>query len=246
MADVFENFRKTCLKHYNLDPAHYYTSPGLAWDACLKETGQELELLHDYDMLMMFEKGIRGGISHISKRYAEANNKYMKNYDPDEPSTYIQYLDANNLYGWAMSQLLPTHGFKWMRDLTKETVMDILEKANHSMINPRTKKGYIFEVDLEYPPNLWSLHNDYPLAPEKMIVNGVEKLICHFKPRKNYVVHYRNLRQYLEMGMRLTAVHRGLSFNQSSWMEPYIRKNTELRKTADNSFEKDFFKLMKT
>ena len=106
------------------------------------------------------------------------------------------------------------------------------------------RKGYIFEVDLEYPPHLWETHNDYPLAPEKMIVNGVEKLICHFKPRKNYVVHYRNLRQYLEMGMRITAVHRGISFYQSSWMEPYIRKNTELRKTAANSFEKDFFKLM--
>ena len=102
----------------------------------------------------------------------------------------------------------------------------------------------IFEVDLEYPHKLWETHNDYPLAPEKMIVNGVEKLICHFKPRKNYVVHYRNLRPYLEMGMRITAVHRGISFYQSSWMEPYIRKNTELRKTAANSFEKDFFKLM--
>ena len=240
LADVFENFRKTCLKHYNLDPAHYYISPGLAWDACLKETGQELELLHDYDMLMMFEKGIRGGIFHITKRYAEANNKYMKDYDPDKPSNYIQYLDANNLYGWAMSQSLPTHGFSWMKDLTIDSVIDLLDKKR----NPEVKKGYIFEVDLEYPPNLWKSHNDYPLAPEKMIVNGVEKLICHFKPRKNYVVHHRNLRQYLEMGMRLTAVHRGISFYQSSWMEPYIRKNTELRKTATNSFEKDFFKLM--
>ena len=243
LSDVFENFRKTCLKHYKLDPAHYFTSPGLAWDACLKETGQELQLLHDYDMLMMFERGIRGGITHISKRYAEANNKYMKDYNPDEESSYIQYLDANNLYSWAMSQQLPTHGFKWMKDITKEKVMEILEKANHSMFN-RGKKGYIFEVDLEYPSNLWEDHNDYPLAPEKMIVNGVEKLISHFKLRKNYVVHYQNLRQYLEMGMRITAVHRGISFYQSSWMEPYIRKNTELRKTAANSFEKDFFKLM--
>ena len=243
LADVFENSRKTCLKHYKLDPAHYYTSPGLAWDACLKETGQELQLLNDYDMLMMIEKGIRCGITHMSKRYAEANNKYMKSYNPDEESTFIQYLDANNLYGWAMSQSLPTHGFKWMRNLTKETLMKILEKVNHSMSN-RGRKGYIFEVDLEYPSFLWEKHNDYPLAPEKLIVNGVEKLICHFKPRKNYVVHYRNLRQYLEMGMRITAVHRGISFYQRPWMEQYIRKNTELRKTAANSFEKDFFKLM--
>ena len=191
----------------------------------------------------MFEQGIRGGITHISKRYAEANNKYMKDYNPDNESTFIQYLDANNLYGWAMSQQLPTHGFKWMKDITEEKVMEILEKANHSMSN-LGRKGYIFEVDLEYPSKLWESHNDYPLAPEKMIVNGVEKLICHFKPRKNYVVHYRNLRQYLEMGMKITAVHRGISFYQSSWMEPYIRKNTELRKTAANNFEKDFFKLM--
>ena len=184
------------MKHYNLDPAHYYTSPGLAWDACLKETGQELQLLHDYDMLMMFERGIRGGISHTSKRYAEANNKYMKDYNPGEESNYIQYLDANNLYGWAMTQSLPTHGFKWIRDLTKDKVMDILEKVNHSMSN-LGRKGYIFEVDLEYPKKLWAAHNDYPLAPEKMSVNGVEKLIFHFKPRKNYFVNYRNLRQIL-------------------------------------------------
>ena len=109
-----------------MDPAHYYTSPGLAWDACLKKTGQKLQLLNDYDMLMIFEKGIRGGITHISKRYAEANHKYMKDYNPSKPSTYIQYLDANNLYGWAMSQSLSTHGFKWMKNLTKETLMNIL------------------------------------------------------------------------------------------------------------------------
>ena len=244
LADVFENFRKTCLKHYNLDPAHYYTSPGLAWDACLKETAQELELLQDYDMLMMFEKGIRGGITHISKRYAEANNKYMKDFNPDKPSAFIQYLDANNLYGWAMSQSLPTHGFKWMKNLTKDKVLDILEKVNDNMKNPIKRKGYIFEVDLKYPKDLRESHNDYPLAPEKLKVNGVEKLISHFKRHKNYVIHYRNLRQCLEMGLKITKVHRGISFNQSPWMEPYIRKNTELRKTAANSFEKDFFKLM--
>ena len=243
LADVFENFRRTCLKHYELDPAHYYTSPGLAWDACLKETGQQLELLCDYDMLMMFERGIRGGMTHIAKRYSEANNKYMKNFDPNKPSKFIQYLDANNLYGWAMSQSLPVGGFRWMSNITKEKVLEILEKSNSSM-NDVGKRGYIFEVDLEYPKELWKSHNDYPLAPEKIRVGGVEKLIGHFKPRNKYVIHYRNLRQCLELGLKIKAVHRGISFNQSSWMEPYIRKNTELRKTAANSFEKDFFKLM--
>ena len=236
LADVFENFRKTCLKHYQLDPAYYYTSPHLAWHACLKTTGQQLELLHDYDMLMMFEKGVRGGITHISKRYAEANNKYMKTYDPKKPSSYIQYLDANNLYGWAMSQPLPTHGFEWVENITKTQVLNIIEG--------NSAKGYIFDVDLIYPKHLWEKHNDYPLAPELIKVNGVEKLICHFKPRTNYVLHYKNLKQYLNMGLKLKAVNRAISFEQSPWMEPYIRKNTELRKTAANSFEKDFFKLM--
>ena len=243
LADVFEKFRLTCLKHYKLDPAHYYTSPGLAWDACLKITGQRLELLHDYDMLMMFERGIRGGITHISKRYSEANNKYMKNYNAEKKSKFIRYLDANNLYGWAMAQNLPTHGFKWIKDLTKDKLFEILSEINNSMSN-KGKKGYIFEVDLEYPSDLWELHNDYPLAPELMKVNGVEKLICHFKTRKNYVIHYRALRQCLELGMKIKEVHRGISFYQSPWMEEYIQKNTELRKLASNNFEKDFFKLM--
>ena len=161
----------------------------------------------------------------------------MVNYDSDKPSTYIQYLDANNLYGCAMSQSLPTHGFKWLHNLTIESVINLLE-------HPKKNKGYIFEIDLVYPNKLWKSHNDYPLAPEKINVDGVEKLISHFKPRSHYVVHYRNLKQYLEMGMRLTAVYRGISFYESPWMKPYITKNTELRKTAANSFEKDFFKLM--
>ena len=121
---------KTCLNYYELDPCHYYTAPGLAWDACLKLTKQVLQLLTDYDMLMMFEKGIRGGISHISKRYREANNKYKIHYNKDKPPTYIQYLDANNLYGWAMSQKLPTHGFKWLNYIDIPLVKKLLEKKD--------------------------------------------------------------------------------------------------------------------
>ena len=205
------------MKHYKLDSCHYYTSPGLAWDACLKETGQELQLLHDYDMLMMFEKGIRGGITHISKRYAEANNKYMENYDPDKTSKFITYLDANNLYGWAMSQRLPTHGFKWIKDLTIEKVMKIV---NGSI----TKRGYIFEVDLEYPEELWETHNDYPLAPERIKIGNVEKLAGTFLPKNHYDLHYKTLIQYLSLGMKLKKVHRGISFYQSDWMKSYITK----------------------
>ena len=237
LADVFEKFRNTCLEHYQLDPAYYYTIPHLAWNACLKLTGQQLELLHDYDMLMFFERGIRGGMTHISKRYAEANNPYMKNYNPKEPTKYIQYLDANNLYGWAMSQPLPTHGFKWVKNITKEKVFSILEKNS-------SNKGYVFEVDLDYPKSLWKLHNDYPLAPEPTIVDGVEKLIGHFRPKKEYIIHYQNLKQYLSMGMKLVAVHRAISFKQSPWMKPYIDKNTKLRMETKIPFEKDFFKLM--
>ena len=114
LADVFENFRKTCLQYYKLDPCHYFTSPGLSWDAMLKMTDIKLELITDIDMYQFIEKGMRGGISYIANRYGKANNKYMKNYDEKAPSKYIMYLDANNLYGWAMSQYLPTDGFKWL------------------------------------------------------------------------------------------------------------------------------------
>ena len=116
LADVFENFRKTCLQYYKLDPCHYFTSPGLSWDAMLKMTNIQLELMTDIDMFQFIEKGMRGGISYIANRYGKANNKYMREYDEKAPSKYIMYLDANNLYGWAMSQYLPTGGFKWMTE----------------------------------------------------------------------------------------------------------------------------------
>ena len=104
LANMFEAFRDTCLEYYQLDPAHFYTSPGLAWKACLKKTGIKLELLTDLNMLLMFEHGIRGGITQAVHRYAKVNNKYMGDkFNHEEPSIFLQYLDVNNLYGWAMS-----------------------------------------------------------------------------------------------------------------------------------------------
>ena len=230
LADVFENFRNICLKNYELDPAHYYTAPGLAWDAALKVTDVNLELLSDIDMLLMVEKGIRGGVSMVSNRYGKANNKYMGDkFNSNEPSKYIQYLDANNLYGWAMSKPLPTHGFKWMKTSELETW------ELHSCI---------LEVDLEYPKKLHDLHNDYPLAPEQIVVNKFEKLIPNLWNKKNYVIHYENLKQYLNLGLKLTNIHRGIKFKESQWLKKYIALNTDLRTKAKNEFEKDFFKLM--
>ena len=116
LADLFNNFRDMCIKEYELDPAHFLSLPGLAWQACLKKTNLELELLTDYYMLLMVEEGIRRGTCHSIHRYAKATNKYMKNYNINEESSYIQYLDANNLYGWATSKKLPVNGFKWLKN----------------------------------------------------------------------------------------------------------------------------------
>ena len=231
LADVFENFRNICMENHKLDPAHYFTAPGLSWDACLKMTNVKLELLTNVDMLLMIEKGIRGGVSMISNRYGKADNKYMGDkFNPSEPSKYIQYLDANNLYGAAMSMKLPTHGFKWM---------------NKYELNIWENYSCILEVDLEYPQSLHDLHNDYPLAPERiMCENKVEKSIPNLGDKEKYVIHYKNLKQYLNLGLRLTHIYRGIKFEESEWLKPYIDMNTKLRTKANNNFEKDFFKLM--
>ena len=238
LADVFENFRDLCLKIYGLDPVYYFTAPGLAWDACLKITDIDLELLSENNMLLMFEKGIRGGISIISNRYGEANNKYMgRGFNKNKPSKYLMYLDANNLYGCAMSMKLPTHGFKWLTGGEMEKIYENWHNLN--------KMPCILEVDLEYPENLHDLHNDYPLCPEKVkCKNGVEKLIPNLRDKEKYVIHYKNLIQCLDMGLKITHIHRGIKFVESEWMKPYIDKNTNLRAKAKNNFEKDFYKLM--
>ena len=257
LADVFENFRKTCLQYYSLNPCHYFTSPGLWWDAMLKMTNIKLELMIDIDMFQFIEKGMCGGVSYIANQYGKANNKYMEEYNEKAPSKYIMYLDANNLYSWAMSQYLPTGNFKWMTD--KEIIKIDLAKYKEN-----GKKGLILEVDLEYAIELHDLHNDYPVASEKLNVSNnmlseycktiaekynisiglVRKLIPMLKDKKEYVLNYRNLQIYMALGLKVNKVHRVIEFDQSPWRKQYIDFNTEKWKHAKNSFEKDFFKLM--
>ena len=239
LADVFENFRDVCLKNYGLDPVYYFTAPGLAWDAMLKITQINLELLSDIDMLLMIEKGIRGGISIISNRYGKANNKYIKGHNKKEASKYLMYLDANNLYGWAMSQKLPVHSFDWLTDREIKNLFKV------QIVQFWEKTPCILEVDLEYPEELHDLHNDYPLCPERVECDkGIKKLIPNLRHKNNYVVHYKTLIQYLNLGMELKKIHRGIKFIESNFLKPYIEMNTNLRTQAKNDFEKDFFKLM--
>ena len=255
LADVFEKFIDTCLNFYKLDPCHCFSFPGLSWDAVLKMTGVKLKKIMDIDMYLFIEKGLRERISCIAKRYSKANSKYMENFDSEKPSIYIEYLDIINLYGWARSGHLPYGRFKWFKNVDNIDVNSISENSSI---------GYILNIDLEYPDELHVLHNDYPLAPEKLAipydmlsdyckkiadeyeikVGDVKKLIPNLGNKTNYVLHYRNLQLYLSLGMKLTKIHKVLKFKQSDWPKKYFDFNTEKRINAANSFEKDFLKLM--
>ena len=246
-ANVFESFRKVCIDNYGFDPAHFYTAPGLAWKACLKKTGVNLELLKDPDMLLMFECGIRVGITQSVHKWAIANNPYMGcEYDPLQLTNYLQYLDANNLYGWAMSQPLPTGEFKWVdienlkggaRELKKTIDMMVRNSNNRGV-------GYVLEVDVKYPRELHDHYNNLPFMCEKIRFNGVEKLVPNLHDKKKYVIHVKALKQALDHGLLLEKIHRVIQFKQSAWMKEYIDFNTKLRTVAKNDFEKDFYKLM--
>ncbi|XP_064629257.1 uncharacterized protein LOC135488549 [Lineus longissimus] len=178
----------------------------------------------------------------------------VEGYDPGKPKSHLMYLDANNLYGWGMSQPLATGGFEWVDPILEE---EIINHPNDA------EKGYILEVDLEYPEELHDSHSAYPLAPERLRVKDewlseyqndllkeiggsleTEKLVPNLRDKQRYVVHYRNLKLYLGLGMRLKKIHRALRFDQRAWMEPYIMLNTDLRRRATNDFDKDLYKLM--
>ena len=181
LVNVFKNFRDSCSDTYELGPAHFLSFSGLAWLACLKKTKVKLELLTDTDMLMMFEKGIRGGICHAVYRYATANNKYLKNYDKNIESSYLTDSDANNLYGWAMSQKLPADHSKWIE---KDDLLKFDEKFKKNC-DEHSNKVYILEVDKEYPKDLHKLHSDLPFLPGKMKINKCSKLTCTILNKEN-------------------------------------------------------------
>ena len=257
------------IKNYKLDPAHFISAAGLSWSAMLRMTKVKLELITYVDMHMFIEKGIRGGISTVAtKRYSKANNKYCKDFDPKKPITYIMYYDANSLYAAAMSRKLPTGKFQWRNDLVENAATSadgaagleklILETTFDSNIER------IYEVDLEYPKELHDLHNDYPLAPEAMIVdtnlysdyqvalaNKLKKkfmlnmkLIPNLRNKEKYVLHGQALKLYMQLGMKLTKIYKVLQFEQSDWLQKYISCNTDIRKEAKSKFESTQPKLM--
>ena len=257
LADVFERFRSDCLKSYGLDPVHFSTAPGLSWHACLKMTKVRLQVITDPDMNLFIDISLLGGVSYARNMYLKANHSGIKDYNPDILTTWLLLVDCNNQYGWAMSQYLPTHGFKWVEDLSMFTEDFIKNLKNEQDI------GYIMEVDLFYPDNLHDAHDQYPLAPNKVNITedmlsehqkqlasklcckiGGEKLCLTLSDKKNYISHYRLIRQCLDLGMKLGKVHRVLQFNQSPWVKPYIERNTSLRQNANCKAEEDLPKLM--
>ena len=255
LADVFENFRKTCISYYGLDPANYISAPGLAWDSMLLKTDVKLELISDSKVLDIMERMKRGGLCFVgSKRYVKANNKYIENFDCNEESNYIVYLDANNLYGWSMVQSLPYDKIKIDNNIN---IDDVLKTDDNNDV------GYIVECDLLIPKEIHNKLKQYPPAPEILtpdnewmsdyqldlqkklnIKSKSDKLVPHLMDHKNYCIHYRNLKYLVGLGIEIGPVHNIVSFKQKQWLKPYIEFNTEMRKQAKNEFEKDFFKLM--
>ncbi|GBO35192.1 hypothetical protein AVEN_41119-1 [Araneus ventricosus] len=259
LAEVFTSFRRKAMRYYDLDPIHFVTSAELTWNAGLKFTKIELQLLTNVNDYIWFESQMRGGICFLGKRHAVANNPYLvESYDENKSHSYIVALDANNLYGYVMSQPLPVGNFSW---LTPEEVndFDVFKYDKNSEI------GFIIEVDLRCPKRLQLKTNDLPLAPEHLnisyeMLSPYSKRLCdkfnlkhtlpskkltpNFYPKKNYITHYLNLQFYIEEGMIVEKYHRILAFRQRPWLAEYIHFNNERRKEATDEFTRTFCKKM--
>ena len=256
LTDVFEYFRKQCLKEDGLDPVHYVSMPALSMESAFKMSNEEIELLSDPSMHELFERGIRGGMAFTNKHCLSANNHYMTTYDKNAPCIWLLYIDENNLYGNCLRQSLPYRKFQWCKNLTIDEIKQWKSSDN---------VGYILEVDLSYPKEIHDHTQELPLAPEHKRIskndmteymkhkwcemypnrkfNSSKKLIMCQNDKECYVVHIAILQFYLEMGMIITKMHGTISFEQKPWLRSYIDNNTAKRKQAKNSFEKDFYKF---
>ena len=258
LCDVFENFRSNCLQQYNIDPCYYFSAPHFTFDAFLRHSSLTLELLSDINQYLFIIKGIRGGMSMVSKRHAVTNNKYVEGYNSLKSSSFILYLDANNLYGRAMQEYLPWKNFEWMSP----------HQLNYDFIKwlePEGEVGCIIQCSLEYPVALHDYHSDYPLAPLKKSIpygmlspvarmicdkhklkrtTNVEKLLATIEDKDFYILHYRNLQLYVSLGLRVKKIHAGIIFKQGPIMKSYVDFNFEKRAQATNKFDTDFYKLL--
>ncbi|CAN8028499.1 unnamed protein product, partial [Ixodes persulcatus] len=258
LADVFQNFRKWTLDTYELDPLHYVSLPVLSLACTLKQTGVKLELLDDVDAYLLIEPGLRGGIVQCAIRNTRANVPGTACFDPDTEVPHILDLEMNGLYASTMRQYLPCADFRWL-DRAE------IDALHFQQVPDDASEGYILEVDLDYPRELHDSHADFPLAPEKQGVPLewlspyqkalVEKLhlpqreserglLLTFYPKSNYIIHYRNLKLYLELGLKLKVIHRVLKFSQSAFLKEFIDFNHNLRKQATNAFQKNLSKLI--
>ena len=258
LCDVFENFRSNCLQQYNIDPCYYFSAPHFTFDAFLRHSSLTLELLSDINQYLFIIKGIRGGMSMVSKRHAVTNNKYVEGYNSSKSSSFILYLDANNLYGRAMQEYLPWKNFEWMSP--HQLNYDFIKR-----LEPEGEVGCIIQCRLEYPVALHDYHSDYPLAPIKKSIpygmlspvarmicdkhklkrtTNVEKLLATVEDKDFYILHYRNLQLYVSLGLRVKKIHARMIFKQGPIMKSYVDFNSEKRAQATNKFDTDFYKLL--
>lgn len=259
LVDVFNRYREECLEAYKLDSIHYFTCPALTWDAGLKFSNVRLELLTNVDQYMFCEAAIRGGVSTICHRHAEANNIYLPDtYDPQKPDRFLIYLDANNLYGQCMSRPLPEKNFHWKTDLTTDDIRNY---------DPNCGWGCLVQVDAEIPDELHDKLNDIPPCPDSLDIDHKmassttrrhratrfgdayvaptqQKLAPNLFNKEGYIGHITAMKKWMELGVKITRIIKVLAFDQRPWLEPYIKFNTEKRMAADSDFKRSFYKLM--
>ena len=231
---LFECLIRICMDGFGIHPSQSYTSAGFFWQAMLRKTGANIELLTDASKYAFFEDAIKGGISVISNRFAEANNSYLSDHDKSKPSSFIVGLDANSLYASEMVHELPVGEFRYVRDEGLRNMEASLRKGR-----PLPKgRGALLCVDLDYPEHLHDLHNDYPLAPERVLINDVEKLCPNLGNKRNYSLTYELLLFYLNHGLVLKKIHKAITYRKEAFMRGYIEFCSEKRREAKSKKDK--------